>query len=50
MKKVVERVVVDTITSYYKAAGVLYKSQIKSCRRQSIVDIVICLIQKIYEV
>ena len=50
MKKIVEKITADTIISYYKIAEVLYRSQIKSCRRRSIVDIVIYLIQKIYKV
>ena len=49
MGKVVERVAADAIASYCEAAEVLHESQMGSCRRQSAVDAVTCLIQKVHE-
>ena len=50
MKKVMKRVAADVIASHCKTAGVLHESQIESCKRQSAVNAVACLIQKIHEV
>ena len=45
----VEKIAADTIAHHYETIGVLHPGQMGSCKQQSAIDAVACLIQNTHE-